>query len=107
GGGPAERGNSVIGTVVNPYVGPRPFQTGEALFGRDREARELFNRVVADRFVLLSGPSGSGKTSLIRVGLVPRLTREGFRVWPTIRVGLPPGPEAAGNRYVMSVLICL
>ena len=37
----------------NPYVGPRPFETGEALFGRDRELRELFYLLSGERIVLL------------------------------------------------------
>jgi hypothetical protein len=50
---------------LNPYVGPRAFQPGETLYGRDREVLELLDLVLAERIVLHS-PSGAGKTSLIR-----------------------------------------
>jgi hypothetical protein len=40
--------------VDNPYVGPRAFTRaeGDRFFGRDREARELLARVIAERLVL-------------------------------------------------------
>ena len=57
----------------NPYVGPRAFQTGEKLYGRDREVRELLDLLIAERIVLLFSPSGAGKSSLIQAGLAPLL----------------------------------
>ena len=57
----------------NPYVGPRAFMTGEALYGRDRELRKLLGLLVAERIVLLHSPSGAGKTSLVQAALMPRL----------------------------------
>ncbi len=88
----------------NPYVGPRPFSLGQRLYGRDRELRELFDLLVARRVVLLHSPSGAGKSSLVQASLVPRLKREGFDVWRTIRLNLDPAalPGAAGNRFVAS-----
>lgn len=64
----------------NPYVGPRPFRRGEKLYGRDREAWELFCLLAAERVVVFYAPSGAGKTSLIEAALIPRLENEGFRV---------------------------
>ena len=52
-------------TQETPYVGPRPFETGETLYGRDWEVEELRDRLIAKRIVLLHSPSGAGKTSLI------------------------------------------
>ncbi|MGH8898173.1 MAG: NACHT and WD repeat domain-containing protein [Egibacteraceae bacterium] len=96
---------------LNPYVGPRPFERGERLYGRDREAARLRDLLIAERIVLLYSPSGAGKTSLIRASLVPELEREGFRVRPEIRVAtaLAPvdGSSRPGNRYLMSTLLCL
>ena len=102
------------------YVGPESLQTGQSLFGRDREVMDLTDLVIAERLVLLYAPSGAGKTSLIQAGLVPALRAEGFEV-PA--VGGEPGPTApavilrvdesapAGdrdvNRYVRSVLSAL
>ena len=57
----------------NPYVGPRAFQTGEKLYGRDHELRDLLDLLIAERIVLLYSPSGAGKSSLIQAGLIPHL----------------------------------
>ena len=62
-------------TRQNPYVGPRAFEAGETLYGRDREIHELLNLLIAERIVLLYSPSGAGKTSLLRAGLIPMLQR--------------------------------
>jgi hypothetical protein len=66
----------------SPYRPDHPFDIGdERVFtGREGEVRALLTRLSSRRpgqpgFLLLSGPSGSGKTSLLRAGLVPRLTR--------------------------------
>jgi hypothetical protein len=93
----------------NPYVGPRPFGAGEPLYGRDRAVRQLTNRLVADRIVVLFGTSGAGKTSLIRAAVLPAFEKLGFAVLPVIRVGRPPpaGPGARPNRYVSSALLSL
>lgn len=101
----------------NPYVGPRPFQTGEKMYGRERETRELLNLLIAERIVLLYSPSGAGKTSLIQAALLPKLREEEFVVLPTMRVNsetpnLAQLPEAkrsgpVNNRYVLSTLLSL
>jgi hypothetical protein len=95
----------------NPYVGPRAFQTGEKLYGRDREARELLDLLIAERIVLLHSPSGAGKSSLVQAGLIPRLEEDGFQVMPVVRVNQEP-PAALlksdhFNRYVFSILLSL
>jgi WD40 repeat protein len=77
-------------TPSNPYVGPRSFQTGEALYGRDREVRELLGLLIAERIVLLHSPSGAGKTSLVQAALIPRLQEREFTVLPVMRVSLDP-----------------
>lgn len=95
-------------TRPNPYPGPRAFERGEKLYGRARETAELLDLFIAERIVLLSSPSGAGKTSLVQAALVPELEREGFRVLPVMRPGLPPDSAAAGaNRYVLSLLLRL
>jgi hypothetical protein len=88
----------------NPYVGPRPFQPDETLYGRDREKRELTNLLIAQRIVLLHAPSGAGKTSLIQAGVAPRLLDEGFAPTPALRVKTrAPNNRAVRNHYVYSV----
>ena len=69
-------------SATNPYVGPRAFQTGERLYGRDREARELVDLLIAERIVLMYSPSGAGKTSLIQASVIPAMKDEDFHVLP-------------------------
>ena len=96
---------------ANPYVGPRAFVRGEQLHGRDAEISRLFHLFRARRIVVLHSPSGAGKSSLIQAGLVPRLEREKFDVWRTIRVNLDPegheGVPVGTNRYVLSAMVSL
>ncbi len=101
-------------TRLNPYVGPRAFQTGETLYGRDREQRDLLNYLLSQRVVLLYSPSGAGKTSLIHAGLIPGLQSKSFAVLPIIRLNLEPpdgsmaGTDSTGfNRYIYSALLSL
>ena len=95
----------------NPYVGPRAFQTGEKLYGRDRETRDLLDLLIAERIVTLHSPSGAGKSSLIQAGLIPLLEQEGFCVLPVVRVNLEPPPDLLDdpgfNRYAFSVMLSL
>jgi hypothetical protein len=92
----------------SPFVGPSPFSEGNRrfFFGREREARELVNVLIAQRVVLLHAPSGAGKTSLVNARLIPDLAEAGFYVAPCIRVGLAPGNMASrsGNRYLDSLM---
>jgi MoxR-like ATPase len=88
----------------NPFVGPRPIQQGEPLYGRDAEVRELFNLLQARRIVVLHSPSGAGKSSLVQAGLIPRLVEGRFDVWKPIRVNFDPhGPRGrAGGHESLS-----
>jgi WD40 repeat protein len=94
---------------TNPYIGPRSFQTGEKIYGRDRELKDLLGLLIAERIVLLNSPSGAGKTSLINAGLIPALQEREFAVLPTMRVSLEPPAEygSEGNRYIRSLLLSL
>ena len=99
----------------NPYIGPRPFQTGEPLYGREREASALLDLLINERVVLLYSPSGAGKSSLINSAILPQLVQEGFRILGPVRVGIEPSSGGApglpgaepGNRYVYSLLLSL
>lgn len=96
--------------LTNPYVGPRAFRRQERLYGRDREARQLFDLLIAERIVLLHAPSGAGKTSLVQAGLIPLLEQDGFAVPPVMRVNrlpLTPDLPPETNRYVLSLLLYL
>ncbi|MFD9643083.1 helix-turn-helix domain-containing protein [Streptomyces sp. NPDC059082] len=60
-----------------PYRGLARFEPGddEIFFGRDALSTELLALTRNRRVVAVIGPSGSGKSSLLRAGLIPRLTR--------------------------------
>ncbi len=96
---------------VNPYVGPRPFLPGEELFGRDREKRDLFDQLLAERIVLLHSPSGAGKSSLVNAGLIPLLKAEGLTILPVVRVGEEPPEKYTAqegfNRYLFSMMLSM
>ena len=90
---------------TNPYVGPRSFEDGEKLYGRDRELRSLSALLIAERIVLLHSPSGAGKSSLVKAGLLPRMRAEKFNVLPVARVNLEtPTDLGKINRYAFSVM---
>jgi WD40 repeat protein len=93
-------------TSRNPYVGPYSLRYGESIYGRDREARQLLELLIAERIVLLYSPSGAGKTSLIQAALIPMLKNEQFHVLPVIRVNGEVDGDPC-NRYVMSALLSL
>ena len=63
-----------------PYPGLRPFLDFEAalLFGRERQVREVIERLAATQFVAVLGGSGSGKSSLIHAGVTPELRSFGI-----------------------------
>ncbi len=95
-----------MNTRPNPYVGPRSLDIGDTLYGRERELRQLESLLVAERTILLHSPSGAGKTSLIRAGLIPRLS-EDFYILPVVRVNLDLAHSADMNRYLWSTLYSL
>lgn len=68
----------------SPFKGLQAFDFADSdrYFGRNREIREIQQRLVASAgkglpFVLIYGGSGYGKSSLMRAGLAPVLTRPG------------------------------
>ncbi len=94
----------------NPYIGPRAFQPGEQIYGRDVETRKLVNLLSAERIVLLHAPSGAGKTSIIQAAVIPRMRDRKFYVWPVTRLNREPVQRPPGemyNRYVFSLLSSL
>ncbi|MEE8526503.1 MAG: hypothetical protein V3T72_21420, partial [Thermoanaerobaculia bacterium] len=88
---------------ANPFVGPRPLEAGERIWGRDQEILDLDNLLAAERIVLFHSPSGAGKSSLLQAGLLPRL-EQSFDVWGPTRVNQEPAVNGGVNRYVLSTM---
>ncbi|SDP19273.1 nSTAND1 domain-containing NTPase [Actinacidiphila guanduensis] len=76
-----------------PYVGLSPFEAADAdrFFGRERLTDDLEGRIRSHRFVAVFGASGSGKSSLLRAGLIPRVSGGGEASWAALV--LTPGPH--------------
>ena len=83
----------------SPFPGLLPFDTSQhrVFFGRNNEMRELTSRIRSSAqraeggLLLVVGPSGCGKSSLIRAGLLPRMTYEpGWWTLPPIVPGAEP-----------------
>ncbi|GHF45572.1 hypothetical protein GCM10017566_18280 [Amycolatopsis bartoniae] len=87
-----------------PYVGLRSFQAEDAgnFFGREILTEELFDRVRSASFLAVFGASGSGKSSLLRAGLVPRISSEAH--WPTLLFA--PGPHPLEQTAVRLAAWC-
>ena len=92
------------GEARNPYPGPRPFTVDEEhlFFGRLAETRDLFSLVAAHRAVFLYAESGAGKTSLVHAGLMPLLTKEGFQILPSVRLG-GIVPKGVNERHILNI----
>ena len=97
--------------ISNPYVGPRTFTEAQQhlFFGREREASNLFARVLSERLVLFYAQSGAGKSSLINARLIPQLRNFGYAVLPVARVSgnLPDGVSAVDNIYLFNLMLGL
>ncbi len=66
----------------SPFPGLDAFDMNrqKVFFGRDGEIRALTRAVIRpdpDGMLLVVGPSGCGKSSLVRAGLIPRITAQG------------------------------
>ncbi|MFD9333401.1 XRE family transcriptional regulator [Streptomyces sp. NPDC060028] len=78
-----------------PYVGLAAFRSEDAglFFGRERLVEDLVAMLARRRVLAVVGASGAGKSSLLRAGLLPRLT-SGAAPRRAVRV-LTPGPHPA------------
>jgi WD40 repeat protein len=81
-----------------PYPGLRPFKRDESdiFFGRDDFITELIGKLANHHFIAVVGDSGCGKSSLVRVGLLARLTLAlDGRHWRT--ANMRPGSDPFRN----------
>jgi hypothetical protein len=62
-------------SLAGPYPGLRPFYEHERpiFFGRERQVREVIERLRLSHFVAVLGGSGTGKSSIVRAGVIPEL----------------------------------
>lgn len=95
----------------NPYVGPRPFRSGEVFRGREADIRGLLDMLISSRVVLLHSPSGAGKTSLIQAAVIPSFDNRRFQICvqhepqiSALRLNEPEPDFPVRNRYVYSVV---
>jgi TPR repeat protein len=60
-----------------PYPGLRPFESHEwrIFFGRESMINEVIGLMAGRNLVFIHGSSGSGKSSLVRAGVLPRLSQ--------------------------------
>ena len=72
-----DRAHAVSTVTSPPFRHLASFTEEDRLYGRDREISTLVEHVLFRRAVVYTAPSGTGKTSLLRAGLVPRLTSLG------------------------------
>lgn len=72
--------DDLVRLPTDPYPGLRPFLDHEAalLLGRERQVREVIERMRETHFIAVIGGSGSGKSSLIHAGVVPELRSFGI-----------------------------
>ena len=90
-GSPFRDGLEALPDEPAPYRGLERFEAKHAdfFFGRDREIRELAQRLRHNPFVAVIGASGCGKSSLVRAGLQKAAAREeqtDIPSWPVITV---------------------
>lgn len=85
----------VVDESVCPYQGLLAFtdKTKQFFFGRDGEVVELLRKLQDSNFVPVIGPSGIGKSSIVRAGLIPRLTEQGWQILGPMK----PGPDPIGE----------
>jgi hypothetical protein len=68
--------------MLNPYKGLFHFtyEDKENYFGREKESKEIADRLKESRFFTLLGASGSGKSSLLFAGILPLIREEGVAI---------------------------
>src|SRR5690242_4650780 len=71
----------------NPFKGPKSYEEGDVLYGREQETFELINSIGSNTLTLLYSKSGIGKTSLIYASLLSALKQTGEYLPVVFRLG--------------------
>ncbi|MFI6102356.1 hypothetical protein ACIA8G_42975 [Lentzea sp. NPDC051213] len=71
-------------TAVCPYMGLSAFGPQDAnwFFGRERATKALLARLNENGITMLVGASGAGKSSLMKAGVLPRLSKDAIVISP-------------------------
>ena len=71
------------------YPGVRPFSEEErhVFYGRNADAKKLYQLISLEKLVLLYGKSGLGKSSLLNAGVLPLFSEEANNLIIKIRLG--------------------
>jgi hypothetical protein len=91
---------SVRSELPCPYPGMRPYSADDAasFHGRDAEINELLSRLrTGEREIYVIGPSGSGKSSMVKAGVLPRLSRGVAGLGTFVVRDLRPGEQPAAR----------
>jgi len=85
----------------NPYLGLRPYEERDSrfFFGRNRLIEQLQDVVNQESLTVVLGVSGTGKSSLVKAGLIPRLSADPNRKWMILeQVRAKPSKGEKGER---------
>jgi hypothetical protein len=90
--GPEVHDDQIVHLPPRPYPGLRSFLRNESefFFSRDQDVENLIERVSNRQALMVLGGSGTGKSSLLRAGLLPRIT------------GIEPLPGREGAWYAVA-----
>ncbi len=79
----------------NPYRGLSAYEPVDKndFFGRSKAIEELLAEVRSNPLTVVVGASGTGKSSLVKAGIIPRLSRQGAGKIAVIKPGLTPLAE--------------
>jgi len=110
--------------ITNPFPGLRSFESNESdrFFGRDLQIQDILSKLKDNRFISVLGTSGSGKSSLVKGGVLPRLSKGKEEDW-SIRLMRPENqplqnlarqlaqmgkldvPDEDAEEYIMALLM--
>jgi len=93
----------------SPFVGLSAFgiKQSHLFFGRERERKELADKLKSSNLLAVIGDSGSGKSSLVRAGVIPDFLGGRYIDNDKTRVVIETRPAGDAFEYLASVLATL